>query len=235
MLERQLWIAVMRAQRELGIDVPDGAIEAYESVVDQVDLASIDARERVTRHDVKARIEEFSALAGHEHVHKGDDLARPDRERRAAPGAHVRWCWCATGWSPRWPGWPSGPPSTPTLVMTGRSHNVAAQATTLGKRFANAGEELLRRVRAGRRPARPLPAAGPQGPGRHPAGPARPARRRRRARSTVWRPPSPPTSASSASLTNVGQVYPRSLDLDVVSGAGAGGGRARQSWPPPSA
>ena len=29
------------------------------------------------------------------------------------------------------------------LVITGRSHNVAAQATTLGKRFANAGEELL--------------------------------------------------------------------------------------------
>ncbi len=27
--------------------------------------------------------------------------------------------------------------------MTGRSHNVAAQATTLGKRFASAAEELL--------------------------------------------------------------------------------------------
>ena len=28
-------------------------------------------RERVTRHDVKARIEEFCELAGHEHIHKG--------------------------------------------------------------------------------------------------------------------------------------------------------------------
>src|SRR4029453_9708914 len=37
----------------------------------QVDLASIAVRERITRHDVKARIEEFAALAGHEHVHKG--------------------------------------------------------------------------------------------------------------------------------------------------------------------
>src|SRR5690349_19058111 len=70
-LERQLWIAVLKAQKDLGIDVPDGVVEAYESVVDQVDLASIAARERVTRHDVKARIEEFSALAGHEHIHKG--------------------------------------------------------------------------------------------------------------------------------------------------------------------
>ena len=42
--ERRLWIAVLRAQRDLGIDVPDGVIEAYESVVDQVDLTSIAER-----------------------------------------------------------------------------------------------------------------------------------------------------------------------------------------------
>src|SRR3954447_19587657 len=70
-LERQLWLAVLRAQRDLGVDVPDGVVEAYEAVADQVDLGSIARRERVTRHDVKARIEEFSALAGHEHIHKG--------------------------------------------------------------------------------------------------------------------------------------------------------------------
>ena len=69
-LERRLWIAVLKAQRDLGVDVPDGVVEAYEDVVDKVDLDSIAARERVTRHDVKARIEEFSALAGHEHIHK---------------------------------------------------------------------------------------------------------------------------------------------------------------------
>src|SRR5947199_5858068 len=70
-LERKLWIAVLKAQRDLGVDVPAGVVEAYEAVVDTVDLASIEARERVTRHDVKARIEEFCALAGHEHIHKG--------------------------------------------------------------------------------------------------------------------------------------------------------------------
>ena len=70
-LERRLWIAVLEAQRDLGLAVDDDVIEAYRKVVDQVDLESIDARERVTRHDVKARIEEFSDLAGHEHIHKG--------------------------------------------------------------------------------------------------------------------------------------------------------------------
>ncbi len=71
MLERRLWVAVLKAQVARGIEVPEGTIEAYEAVIDQVDLESIAARERVTRHDVKARIEEFCALAGTEHIHKG--------------------------------------------------------------------------------------------------------------------------------------------------------------------
>ena len=70
-LERRLWIAVLTAQKDLGVETPDGVIESYESVIDQVDLASIAEREKVTRHDVKARIEEFAALAGTEHIHKG--------------------------------------------------------------------------------------------------------------------------------------------------------------------
>src|SRR5258705_6847156 len=70
-LERRLWLAVLAAQRDLGVPVPDGVVEDYERVVDDVDLISIAERERVTRHDVKARIEEFSELAGHEHIHKG--------------------------------------------------------------------------------------------------------------------------------------------------------------------
>ena len=141
-LERRLWVAVLRAQAELGIDVPPGVIADYERVIDDVDLDSIRDRERVTRHDVKARIEEFCALAGHEHIHKGmtsRDLTenveqlqvlsslRLVRERMVA--ALARLARLAAGHD--------------ELVMVGRSHNVAAQATTLGKRFASAGEELL--------------------------------------------------------------------------------------------
>ena len=70
-LERDFWIAVMKAQQNLGLNIPAEAIAAYESVKDQVNLAAIDERERITRHDVKARIEEFNDLAGHEHIHKG--------------------------------------------------------------------------------------------------------------------------------------------------------------------
>ena len=70
-LEREFWIAVMKAQHDLGLDIPADAIAAYEKVIDQVNLPAIAERERITRHDVKARIEEFNDLAGHEHIHKG--------------------------------------------------------------------------------------------------------------------------------------------------------------------
>mgnify|MGYP001760658731 FL=1 len=73
-MERELWIAVLRAQTDLGVGDPqiaEEALVAYESVKNKVDLASIARREAVTRHDVKARIEEFCALAGFEQIHKG--------------------------------------------------------------------------------------------------------------------------------------------------------------------
>ncbi|MEA2885598.1 MAG: adenylosuccinate lyase, partial [Bradyrhizobium sp.] len=141
-LERRLWVAVLRAQRDLGVAVPDGVIEAYEAAIDDVDLDSIERRERVTRHDVKARIEEFAALAGSEHIHKGmtsRDLTENVEQlqvkaslevvRTRVVAALVRLAALAAEHA--------------DLVMVGRSHNVPAQATTLGKRFATDGEELL--------------------------------------------------------------------------------------------
>ena len=105
--ERRLWIAVLRAQAELGVPVPDGVIADYERVIDDVNLASIAARERVTRHDVKARIEEFNALAGHEHVHKGM-TSRDLTENVEQLQIRRRWSWC-TPRGRRWRGLPTGP------------------------------------------------------------------------------------------------------------------------------
>ncbi len=140
--ERRLWLAVLRAQAELGVAVPEQAIGDYDKVVDQVDLASIAERERVTRHDVKARIEEFNALAGHEQVHKGmtsRDLTENVEQlqvrdslllaRDRVVALLARLAALATAHE--------------ATVLAGRSHNVAAQATTLGKRFASAADELL--------------------------------------------------------------------------------------------
>jgi adenylosuccinate lyase len=214
-LERRLWVAVLKAQKDLGIPVPDGVVEAYERVVDQVDLASIAARERVTRHDVKARIEEFCALAGHEHIHKGmtsRDLTENVeqlqvreslllvRDRVVATLARLA----------RLAG------EHEALVMAGRSHNVAAQATTLGKRFATVADELLvgyQRLEEllARYPLRGI--KGPVGTAQDmldllDGDTAKLADLERRVAAHL---------GFEHVLTSVGQVYPRSLDFDVVS------------------
>ena len=141
-LEREYWIAVMKAQRDLGMVISDEAIAAYEKVKTQVDVGSIIARERVTRHDVKARIEEFNGLAGFEEIHKGltsRDLTENVEQLQVFRGlllvrdkAVAALCGMRK-LAERWE----------DVILTARTHNVAAQPTTLGKRIAMFGEELL--------------------------------------------------------------------------------------------
>ena len=214
-LERRLWIAVLTAQRDLGVDVPDGVIEAYEKVVDQVDLASIAEREKVTRHDVKARIEEFAALAGHEHIHKGmtsRDLTENVEQlqlrqslellRDRAVATLARLARLAA--------------EHESTVMAGRSHNVAAQATTLGKRFATVADEMLIAVERiesllDRYPLRGI--KGPMGTSQDMldllgGDESRLADLEQRVARHL---------GFHRTLTSVGQVYPRSLDFDALS------------------
>ncbi|CAB4598898.1 MAG: adenylosuccinate lyase [Actinobacteria bacterium] len=140
--ERKLWIAVMRAQSKLGHAISDAVIADYEKVITKVDLASIDAREKQTRHDVKARIEEFNALAGHESIHAGmtsRDLTENVEAMQIRDGlelARARVVAVLAVLAERATQYIDQP-------IAGRSHNVPAQITTLGKRFASAAEELL--------------------------------------------------------------------------------------------
>jgi adenylosuccinate lyase len=218
-LERQLWLAVLRAQADLGVDVPAEAIAAYQAVVDRgvadVDLTSIARRERVARHDVKARLEEFAALAGYEQAHKGmtsRDLTENVEQlqirsslllvRTKALALLARLARRAAEYD--------------ELVVAGRTHNVAAQATTLGKRFATVADELLLAVRRLDELIDRYPLRGIKGP----VGTAqdmldlldgdRAALMQLEARVTEH-------LGFGWTLTSVGQVYPRSLDWDVLT------------------
>ena len=212
-LERRLWVAVLEAQAEAGLEVPAGALDDYRAAVDKVDLASIEGRERVTKHDVKARIEEFSALAGHELIHAGmtsRDLtenveqlqvrAAMELVRHRAVATLAALATLATEHA--------------ETAMAARSHNVPAQVTTLGKRFAVAGEELLVAFERLDSLIARYPLRGIKGPvgtqtdqldllGSDAAVDA--------VEAAVAR-----HLGFERTFTNVGQVYPRSLDLDVV-------------------
>ncbi|MDA8746360.1 adenylosuccinate lyase [Rubripirellula amarantea] len=214
-LEREFWLTVLEAQQDLGVSIPTGVIEAYRSVIEQVDLEAIDARERVTRHDVKARIEEFNALAGHEHIHKGmtsRDLTENVeqlqirsglclvRDRTVASLAML--AQRATEFS--------------QLPIAGRSHNVPAQITTVGKRFANIAEELLSAYVRLEELLKRYPLRGIKGPvgtqqdmlDLFEADTSKLDQLDRRVAEKL---------EFGSTFDSVGQVYPRSLDFDVVS------------------
>ena len=141
-LEREYWIAVMKAQKDLGLEISAEAIAAYEKAKDSVDVRSIMDRERVTRHDVKARLEEFNDLAGHQEIHKGltsRDLTENVEQLQVFRGLLVireKTVAALRRMRERAEQWDD-------VVLTARTHNVAAQPTTLGKRIAMFGEELL--------------------------------------------------------------------------------------------
>ncbi len=214
-LEREFWIAVMKAQRDLGLDVPAEAIAAYEKAKDSVDPASIKAREKITRHDVKARIEEFNDLAGHEQVHKGmtsRDLTENVEQLQVFRSLLIirdktvatlrRFRERSEQWS--------------DLILTARTHNVAAQPTTLGKRIAMFGEELLSGLQALDAVIANYAVRGLKGAvgtqmdqlSLFDGDAEKVAELEKRVVSHLGIP---------AVWTNVGQVYPRSLDFRVVA------------------
>ena len=140
--ERKLWIAVMRAQNSLGHPIPESVISDYVKVIESIDLALIDQREKKLRHDVKARIEEFNALAGHEAIHAGmtsRDLTENIEAwqiKSSLSLVHDRVIALLSALGKK-------ASEYQNLPIAGRSHNIPAQVTTLGKRFASAAEELL--------------------------------------------------------------------------------------------
>ncbi len=212
--ERQLWIAVARAQSQLGHSIDSKVIADYEKVINTVNLASIDAREKITRHDVKARIEEFNALAGHEAIHAGmtsRDLTENIEALQIRNGLNIvrdktvallsQLAAKAALYSDR--------------PIAGRSHNVPAQITTLGKRFASAAEELLyafERLESlqNRYPMRGI--KGPVGTAQDSIDLLGGSQDHQKLEAAIAS-----TLGFERVLDSTGQVYPRSLDYEVLT------------------
>lgn len=214
-LEREFWVKVLEAQAALGISVPAEAVAAYRSVIAQIDLESIDEREQITRHDVKARIDEFNALAGHQHIHKGltsRDLTENVEQMQILQSLSLVRDKIIAAVSVLG----TRAAEYSTLVMAGRSHNVPAQATTLGKRLATTGGELLHGLDRFNHLIDTYPLRGLKGP----VGTQQDLLDLFDGDSVKVQELEDNVANSlgmSNPISSVGQVYPRSLDLDVVS------------------
>ncbi len=141
-LERNLWIAVMKAQRELGLNISSEDITRFEAAKEKVDLDLIKEIEGRTKHDVKAKIEAFVQAAGAgQHLHRGmtsrdltdnveqmqyRDAAKLVFNRNVSILRHM--IQNAEKYSD---------------YILARTHNQPAQATLLGRRFSMWAEELM--------------------------------------------------------------------------------------------
>lgn len=141
--ERELWIAVLRAQRELGVDIPSKAIEEYEKAKEDVDLERIREIERETRHDVVARTRAFNEAAGGlDYIHRGmtsKDLTDNVDQMLSKKAGEVilgRYVSVLRQMNEKAEEYAS-------IELTARTHNQPAQVTLLGRRFSMWEGELL--------------------------------------------------------------------------------------------
>jgi adenylosuccinate lyase len=210
--ERKFWITIMKLQQKAGLPITDNDIKAYEKVVEKVDLDSIDKREIKTRHDVKARIEEFNALAGVEKIHIGltsRDLTENIEIIQIKAGLELiehRVLQTLFLLSEKISKYEK-------TFMVGRSHNVAAQVTTLGKRFASCAEELLFAHTALKELIARLPLRGIKGP----VGTSQDALDAMGKDFANLEKSIAEEFGFENTWSSVGQIYPRSVDFEVVS------------------
>jgi adenylosuccinate lyase len=212
--ERKFWITVLKLQKNAGLPITDSEIAAYEKVITQVDLDSIDKREIKVRHDVKARIEEFNALAGTEKIHIGmtsRDLTENIeliQIRKALEITQFKTLQTLFLLNEKIDKYQS-------TYMVGRSHNVAAQVTTLGKRFASCAEELIFALDALENLLERLPFRGLKGP----VGTSQDALSATGTTKELDKLESKLAKQFGFENTwqSVGQIYPRSVDFEVIS------------------
>jgi adenylosuccinate lyase len=210
--ERKFWITILKLQQKAGLPITDSDVAAYEKVIEKVDLASIDKREIKTRHDVKARIEEFNALAGVEKIHIGltsRDLTENIELIQIKAGLGlIEYRVLQTLFLLN-----EKISKYEETYMVGRSHNVAAQVTTLGKRFASCAEELLFAHSALKELIARLPLRGIKGPvGTSQDGLAAMGKDFEKLEKSIA-----DQFGFENTWNSVGQIYPRSVDFEVVS------------------
>jgi adenylosuccinate lyase len=210
--ERKFWVTILKLQQKSGLPITDSDIKAYEQVVDKVDLASIDKREMKTRHDVKARIEEFNALAGVEKIHIGltsrdltenIELIQIKAALELIEHRTLQTLFLLNQKISMYE----------KTYMVGRSHNVAAQVTTLGKRFASCAEELLFAQASLKELIARLPLRGIKGP----VGTSQDAISAMGNDFEKLEKSIAEQFGFENTWNSVGQIYPRSVDFEVVS------------------
>ena len=147
-LWRRLWLALAESERELGLKIPEAAIEQLREHLDDIDFDAVAAYERRFRHDVVAHIHALGdvAPAARPFIHLGAtsayvtdnaDLVLMRRGLGLLRGKAARVLRSLATFAKRWR-------DEPTL---GSTHLQPAQPTTVGKRATLWMQDLVLDVR----------------------------------------------------------------------------------------
>ena len=163
-LWRRLWLALAEAQRDLGLEVPDVALDQMRAHLDDVDFDAVAAYERRFRHDVMAHIHAFGdvAPAAKPFIHLGAtsayvtdnaDLILMRRGLGLLRGKAVQALRTLSTFAHRWRDEPA----------LGYTHLQPAQPTTVGKRATLWMQDLVLDVRELDHRVETLPCRGVKG------------------------------------------------------------------------
>jgi adenylosuccinate lyase len=233
-MERELWVAVMQAQARAGVPIPEDHIAQYVEAMQDIadndsELEQIRFIEQQTGHDLYARLMYFNRMAGHEHAHLGltsSDVTENVQQgqiytaaqllARHAEQVVIRLTALARAERAR--------------PMAARTHGQPAQITTVGMRVLTWANEVVIAVEAIQRAME----------GAHPRGLVGAVGTRADLAALLhrYRPDPDPDGALSRAkvldegvkllgvdgqplepMSVIGQCYPRSADLPIVSAA----------------
>ncbi len=214
-LERRLWIAVMKAQKEFGVNIASEDIEKYERAINEIDLDEIARIELVNKHDVKARIEHYVDVAkALEEIHKAlTSRGLTDNVEQVQNRDAAMVIWGKTISALRHFG--EAMVECRDLTMTARTHHQPAQPTTVGKRFATLAEELMLYIDPFQDFIINYPMRGIKGAVGTQTDMLSLLKDERKVDELERRVME--EFGFEHTLTSIGQVYPRSLDYDLIS------------------
>lgn len=142
-LMRDFWISVMTYQKELGLDIPQSEIDKFKAARNRINLRRIRKLEQGSRHDVDASIKAFIEVAGAgEYLHWGmtsRDLTDNVEQKqildvsRIIHGKYVSILRHLIDKTNSYQG----------IMLSARTHHQAAQPTLLRRRFSMWAEELM--------------------------------------------------------------------------------------------
>ena len=214
-LERELWIEVVKAQKELGLDISQEDIDKLEKVKKNIDLEQIKEIESKTRHDIKAKIESFIQTAGaSEIIHMAltsrdlTDNVELIQIKRAGEIIQNKYINILREFINK-------ANEYKNIPICARTHHQPAQPTTLGNRFANYAQELFHHIKAFESFLNNLPFRGIKGPVGTQVDMTNLLESKEKVKQLERKVAN--HFGFTKILTSTGQVYPRSIDFELIA------------------